>query len=174
MRFSIATLLFITLLVSAYFPLKDLFEPWQRARIMSQHPLYALQLDNARLSEGDTVEAVSSVFPTMRLIQPDSDFDQTFRQNMVTMGAECPEDVDLYRHDSHGVIGILMFQNGRLVMRGNDDNPAAVAQRRLITPSLWFRAGIFPIYILIASVLLAAWVFGCRRIQSSDNKALHA
>ena len=45
MRYLIATLLLVVLLVSAYFPLRTLFEPWQRARVASKYPMHALQAD---------------------------------------------------------------------------------------------------------------------------------
>jgi hypothetical protein len=174
MRFSITTLLILTLLVSAYFPLQNMFEPWQQARIASQHPLYALRLDNAKLRNGDTIVKASSIFPTMQFVEPYSQLRINLEQAMGTMGEKYPEGVDLYRHNSHGVLGILAFQNGKLIMNNDNGNPVAIAQQRLITPSLWFRSGILPMYTIIASILLAAWVIVCKWFQSLTESTIRS
>ena len=146
-----------------------MFEPWQRARISSQHPLYAHLINRSQLFEGDTIEIASRIFPTLSYVERNSDDRIRFEQAMAFTGETFPEDADLYRYQSHGVVGMLTFQNGKLVMSNSDDDPIAVAQRRLITPSLWFRSGILPIYTLIASLLLAAWALFGRRYQSPNN-----
>ena len=158
MRFSITTLLLLTLLISLYFPLRTLFEPWQQARISAQHPFYAIQLDNAQLRDGDTIETASRIFPTLKFVEPNSDYRIKVEEVMAIMGKALPENADLYSYRSHGVDGMLTFQDGKLVMIDNHDDPVVVAQRSAITPSLWFRSGILPIYSLIASLVLATWV----------------
>ena len=158
MRFSIATMLLLTLLVAGYFPIKILFAPWQQARIASQHPLYALHLDNAELHVGDTIQSAARIFPTMKFVEPDSQVRKKLEHNMKMMGGKLPEDSDLYQHNSHGVLGFLTFRDGKLIRDYDYDNPVSNSQLRAITPSLWFRSGIFPIYAMIASLLLAAWV----------------
>ena len=158
MRFSLATLLVLVLLVAAYFPLRTLFEPWQQARISAQHPLYALQLDNSHLRAGDTLQVAEGLFPTLRFVEPESDDRIKLEQVSAITGKPMPKDYDLYRYKSHGVIGFLMFQDGKLIWNGNHDDPVTIAQRQLITPSLWFRSGILPAYTLVASLLFAVWV----------------
>ena len=171
MRFSLATLLLLILLVAAYFPLRALFEPWQQARTSSEHPLYALHLDSSQLQEGDTVEIAASLFPTLKFVEPNSD-DRTKLEQLATItGRAMPKNYDLYRYKSHGVVGFLMFQNGKLIWEDDHDDPVAIAQRRVITPSLWFRSGILPAYTVIASFVLAAWVMFRKWYCSQNAKA---
>ena len=170
MRFSMATLLLVVVLVASYFPLKTLFEPWQQARIASKHPFYAHQINYSKLRDRDSVQSVSGIFPTLSFVKPNSHDWIRLQQSTTMTGEVIPNGADLYRYDACGCPGFLMFQNGELVLGDYDDDPAVVAQRRLITPSLWFRSGILPMYTLVASTLLALWAFlRWRYVPSNTN-----
>ena len=175
MRYSIATLLLVVLLVSAYFPLRTLFEPWQRARVASKYPMHALQADLSQLHDGDTIELASDRFPTLSLIDPNSDDRIKLDQLATITGMALPKNAELYRYKSYGLDGILTFQHGRLVKDNHDKHPVVVAQQRLIpTPNLWIRAGILPFYVLFASVLRAAWIVVRRPGKTPNSDAMLA
>ena len=127
--------------------------------------MYALQLDNAELRDGDTVETALRIFPTLKFVERNSDMYQSFETLLEARGMEFPEDADLYRHESYGVTGVLTFKNGGLVVHDFDD---AVATGP-VPPSLWFRSGILPIYAAIASLLLAAWLLYGKWQQSHNS-----
>jgi len=173
MRFSIATLLLVTMLVAAYFPLKILFEPWQRSRIASQHPLYATQIQLSQLRNGDSTEVASGIFPALSFVEPDSDDLVKLEKMAIMLGKPIPKNADFYRYNSHGLDGMLMFRNGKLVKPDHSDDPVSIKQQRLITPSLWFRSGILPAYTLIASITILAWVVARRRYKSPSNNAIN-
>ena len=173
MRFSISTLLLLVLLVAAYFPISVLFEPWQRTRIASKHPRYAHITKFFKLREGDSYEDALSVFPSLSFVAPNAD-DRIYFEKLdkLVTGKELPKDVELYHYNSHGVVGTLTFRDGKLARKTIvDDNPAIAAQKRLITPSLWFRSGILPIYTVIASFIFAAWTLAGSRHRSQSGSA---
>ncbi|MDA8563673.1 hypothetical protein N9L06_04390 [Mariniblastus sp.] len=172
MRYPISTLLLLMLLVAAYFPLRSLFEPWQQARVASNYPAYALQIDCSQLREGDTVNIASRVFPNLSFVAPNSDFRMKLKELETISGIAVPENADVYRYKSHGIVGTLMFQDGKLAIPNSDDDPAVAAQKRLITPGLLFRSGILPVYALIASLLIAAWVIFHGRCKLPNGNAI--
>ena len=135
----------------------------------------ALQADLSQLHDGDTIELASDRFPTLSLIDPNSDDRIKLDQLATITGMALPKNAELYRYKSYGLDGILTFQHGRLVKDNHDKHPVVVAQQRLIpTPNLWIRAGILPFYVLFASVLRAAWIVVRRPGKTPNSDAMLA
>lgn len=143
-------LLILVLCVAAYFPLNSAFEPWFHQRLVSRYPVFVTL---SKFNKGDTVQRVQRKAPHLKHIARDSRKRVATEEFLNSLGAPFEPTDEFYEHRLNVRFGnvVLVFRDGRLV---NDFNPIAESQSRgQPVPSMWFRMGIMPYYVIFVGLL---------------------
>ena len=168
MRFSIATILFVVFLVSAYFPIRGAFNTWQERRLADQYPDYLHSVCMSELCEGDSLSTVAGKLESLSLVQPISFQRKEYERVLSRLKIPYDEKTCFYTYQLHGVKGMLRFRDGKLLghIYPNVHDPIAATKRlSKPIPSLWMRLGVLPLYLVIATVVLCGWIWWGRTLH---------
>ncbi len=176
-RFSLRTLLVLMAVVSAYFPLANLFDNWV-STTYGEH--YVNSILASRIQNGDSIDTVASHFSSFRLLD-DSDTNdmenvtRIWTSNRWTM----KNDDQIYYFETLGGSGTyLQFSDGRLINLSNKahrDERGIAKMNAYPFPNWIVRCGFFPLYILLVVIAMTAfWVFKAFKRDVDSKSAVAA
>ena len=180
-RFSIRTLLMVSAVIAIPFPFRDAYETWRRDRLAEANYTY-LDCENlCAISEGDSVESVTRIFPSLIEVEPTPLLQQNLR--LPKFGTKD----QIYRYSfaqyssfhSDGY-GFFHFREGRLASHPDafySDPAAMTLARGGKLPTAFERMAVFPVY-LAAVILIFTIYFLFRQLvqmfRGSSNASLNS
>ena len=157
LNYSIRTLLVAIAIVAAYFPMRDVYATWRRARLQTTHQIFSDYETLAMIHEGDSVQDVTRYYPMLSSVPSNTAPWTTVANGLQSAGQSVQPSDEFYRYTlrEEGMYGYLQFRDAKLVNHPDavfSDPIANAARNGAALPAIFDRIGFFPIYLVMAAV----------------------